>query len=161
MIINRRVSGLMIVFTLAAALILTLLPLPAVLAAPRPAFFTATVLFWVLMQPARVGMVAAWCCGVMIDVLYGTPFSEHGLAMAVAAYAVISMRQMLWTFPLLQQALMMLPIFAVYEFVLFWIDGVAGADVNQWWRWLPVLSSTVIWPLWAFILEQVADFEVG
>lgn len=161
MIINQRVSGLMIVFTLALGLILTLLPLPPSLAAPRPAFFTATVLFWVLMQPRRFGLVAAWCSGIMIDVLYGTPFSEHGLAMAVAAYGVLKLRELLWAFPVLQQALLMLPIFAAYEFVLFWIDGVAGADVSLWWRWLPVLSSTVIWPIWVFFLERLAEFEVG
>lgn len=160
MIIHQRVSGLMILFTLAVSLVLILLPLPNILAAVRPALFTATVLFWVLMQPQRFGLIAAWVSGIMIDVLYGTPFSEHGLAMAVAAYGVVKLRELLWTFPVIQQALIMLPVFVVYEFVLFWIDGVAGADVNLWWRWLPALSSAVIWPIWAFILERLAEFEV-
>ncbi|MDA3920657.1 MAG: rod shape-determining protein MreD [Salinisphaera sp.] len=161
MIIHRQVGALMIGFTLIISLLLILLPLPATLGALRPAFYTATVLFWVLMQPQRFGLVAAWCAGVMIDVLYGTPLSEHGLAMAVAAYVVIKLRPLLWTFPVIQQAAVMLPIFAIYEFVLFWIDGVAGADVDLWWRWLPVLSSSLVWPAWAFLLERIAEFEVG
>jgi rod shape-determining protein MreD len=68
---------------------------------------------------------------------------------------------LLWTFPVWQQSVLLLPVFVLYEFVLFWIDGVAGAEVNQWWRWLPVLTTTVIWPFWASILERIAEFEVG
>ncbi|ROO27176.1 hypothetical protein SAOR_09205 [Salinisphaera orenii MK-B5] len=161
MITNHHVSGLMILFTLAIGLLLTLLPLPEALAAARPAFYPATVLFWVLMQPLRFGLVAAWVCGILIDVIYGTPFAEHGLALAVAAYLVVQMRELLWSFPPWQQSLLIAPAIVAYEFVLFWIDGVAGAEVNQWWRWLPVLTTPLIWPLWTFLLERIAEFEVG
>lgn len=161
MIIHQRVSGLLIVVSLAAALVITLLPLPDSIAAARPAFYTMTVMFWTANQPQRFGPIAAWCAGLAMDILYGTPFSEHGLAMAVAAYGVIKGRELLWSFPVIQQGLLMLPVFAIYEFALFWIDGVAGLDVDQWWRWLPVFSSAAIWPIWAFLLERIAEFEVG
>lgn len=161
MIINQRISGLLIVASLAVSLLITLLPMPALLSFGRPAFYPMTVLFWTANQPQRFGPIAAWCAGLAIDVIYGTPFAEHGLAMAVAAYAVIKGRELLWSFPLIQQSFVMLPVFALYEFVLFWIDGVAGLDVNQWWRWIPVLSSAVLWPIWAFMLEQIAELEVG
>lgn len=158
---NQRVGALLIALTLAVSLAITLLPIPGSIAAVRPAFYAMTVMFWTAMQPQRFGPVAAWCAGLAIDILYGTPFSEHGLAMAVTAYVVIKGRELLLSFPLIQQALLMLPVFAVYEFALFWIDGATGLDVNQWWRWLPVISSAVIWPLWAFILERIAELEVG
>lgn len=161
MITERRVSGLLIVATLGVALFLTLLPLPDRLAAARPAIYPATVLFWVMMQPLSFGLLAAWGCGILIDVVYGTPFGEHGVALAVAAYVVIRMRDLLWTSPFWQQSVLLLPVFVVYEFVLFWIDGVAGAEVDQWWRWLPVLTTAVIWPVWATLLERIAEYEVG
>ncbi|KEZ77409.1 rod shape-determining protein MreD [Salinisphaera hydrothermalis] len=161
MIISQRVSSLLIVVTLAVSLVITLLPMPATMSAARPAFYTMTVLFWTANQPQRFGPIAAWLAGIAIDVLYGTPFAEHGLAMAVAAYVVVKGRELLWSFPLIQQSLLMLPVFAVYEFMLFWIDGVAGLDVNQWWRWLPVFSSALLWPIWAFLLERIAELEVG
>lgn len=161
MIIHQRVGGLLILISLAGSLVIALLPMPALLSAARPAFYTMTVMFWVAHQPQRFGPIAAWCAGLAIDILYGTPFSEHGLAMAVAAYGVIKGRELLWSLPLIQQALLMLPVFAIYEFVLFWSDGVAGLDVDPGWRWLPVVSSTVIWPIWAFVLERIAVFEVG
>lgn len=160
MIAESRASGLLIVMTLGVGLFFTLLPLPDVLAAIRPLFYPATVLFWVLIQPGRFGLIAAWGCGILLDVIYGAPLSEHGLALAVAAYAVIRMRNLLWGFPVWQQAVMLAPIFLLYEFVLFWIDGVAGASVNPWWRWLPVLSTVIVWPFWAGLLERVAEIEV-
>lgn len=161
MITERRVSALLILASLGVALFLALLPLPDALAAARPAIYPATVLFWVLMQPSRFGVLAAWGCGMLIDAIYGTPLGEHGVALALAAYAVIRMRELLWTSPFWQQAALLLPIFIVYEFVLFWIDGVAGADVNQLWRWLPVLTTAVLWPFWATLLERIAQLQVG
>ncbi|HET7314249.1 rod shape-determining protein MreD [Salinisphaera sp.] len=161
MIVNQHVGGLLIAASLAVALIITLLPMPTPVSAAQPAFYTMTVLFWTANQPQRFGPIAAWCAGLAIDVLYGTPFSEHGLAMAVAAYMVVKGRELLWSFPLIQQSLLMLPVFAIYEFVLFWIDGVAGLDVNPWGRWLPVFTSAVLWPIWAFFLERIAELEVG
>ncbi|MES1925811.1 rod shape-determining protein MreD [Salinisphaera sp. T31B1] len=160
MIINHHISGLLILFTLGVGLILTLLPAPDAIAAARPAFYPATVLFWVLMQPLRFGLLTAWACGILIDVIYGTPFSEHGLALAVAAYAVVKLRELLWAFPLWQQGLLLTPVFVLYEFVLFWIDGVAGAEVDQWWRWLPIATTVLVWPVWAFVLERLAELEV-
>ena len=66
-------------------LFLALLPLPDALSAIRPAIYPATVLFWVLMQPASFGLLAAWACGILIDVIYGTPLGEHGEAPVMAA----------------------------------------------------------------------------
>jgi rod shape-determining protein MreD len=33
------------------------------------------------------------------------------------------------------------------EFLLFWIDGIAGHAITDWWRWIPVPVSAVLWPL--------------
>jgi rod shape-determining protein MreD len=145
---------MLILFTLVCSLLLMLLPIPMPVAPARPAFYAMTVLFWIVAQPRLFGLIAAWCCGIALDVLYGTPLSEHGLALAVAAYLVISARRLFWSFSLLQQALAMLPVFALYEFVLFWIDGVAGLATDPLWRWLPAVTSAVLWPLWAFLLER-------
>ncbi|WP_348765629.1 rod shape-determining protein MreD [uncultured Salinisphaera sp.] len=161
MITERRVSGLLILSTLGGALFLAILPLPDALSAVRPALYPATVLFWVLVQPGRFGLLAAWTSGVLIDVIYGTPLGEHGLALAVAGYLVIRMRELLWSFPVWQQSVLLLPVFILYEFALFWIDGVTGAEVNQWWRWLPVATTVLVWPLWASLLERIAELEVG
>lgn len=160
MIAGYRISALMMIATLAAALVVTLIPLPDGLAIARPAFFTMTVLFWVANQPYRFGLIPAWMAGLFVDAIYGTPLAEHALALAVAGYCTIKIRAWLWNFPLIQQPILIAPVLLVYEFVLFWIDGVAGLDVDPWYRWLPVASSAVLWPAWAYLMERVARIEV-
>lgn len=160
MIANKQVSGLLIVSSLGCAALLVMLPLPAWATGWRPAFIVITVLFWVLMQPMRFGIGMAWCCGIVIDVLYGTPLSQHGLALAAAAYMVIKLRELLWVSPHWQQALLLIPVLLIYEFVLFWIDGILGFDVAPLQRWLPVVTSALIWPFWALCLERIAEADV-
>lgn len=160
MIANKQVSGMLIGSSLIVTLLLIMLPLPNWAVAFRPAFFVTTVLFWVLMQPLRFGICTAWLCGLLIDVLYGTPLSQHGLALAVSAYSVVKLRELLWIVPYWQQPLLMLPVFVIYEFILFWIDGIIGYDVALLRRGIFVASSTLFWPFWAYWLERIAEKDV-
>lgn len=161
MITNERVGVLFIAVSLAIALFLNLVPLPHEVAAFRPAFYPMTVMFWFVMQPQRFGLIAAWCCGLPIDVLYGTPLAEHGLALAVACYGLLKLRGWFWSVPPIQQVLLILPVLAIYAFVLFWIDGAAGLAANLWWRWMPVATSAILWPVWSLLLERFVKLEVG
>lgn len=155
-----RSSVLLMLGSLVVALVLTFLPLPAWAAIARPALFPATVLFWVLHQPHRVGVLVAWFAGLLLDAGYTTPLGQHALALALAAFIVFKMRDLLWTLPLIQQGVALLPALIAYAFTLFWIDGINGRQVDLWWRWLPVLSTAVVWPLWSLILERFALVEV-
>jgi len=157
---NDRVGIFWIAFSISLSLVITLMPLPTSIAAGRPLMYPATLLFWIMMQPTRFGVGVAWLGGLLLDVLFGTPLGEHGLALALAAYAVVRLRRILWTLAPLQQLALLLPIFAGYEFMLFWIDGVMGQSSAMWWRWVPVLTTAVIWPVWSALLERVALMEV-
>jgi rod shape-determining protein MreD len=44
---------------------------------------------------------------------------------------------------------------AVYRFILFWINGVAGITVPAVVYWGPVISGTLIWPLLTIFLVGV------
>lgn len=157
---NTSVSFLLIFSSIAMAMVLTLIPLPNWLAIGRPAFFAATVVFWALMQPRSFGVTSAWVCGLFLDTSYSTPLGEHALALAAAAFLVYRFKDLYWSLPLIQQGIALLPVFALYEFVLFWIDGVGNRDVDLLWRWLPVVSTAIIWPIWVLVLERFAAIEV-
>lgn len=157
---NSPVSFLLMFSSIAIAMVLTLIPLPNGVAIIRPAFFAATVVFWALMQPRSFGVISAWICGLFLDTAYGTPLGEHALALATAAFLAFRLRKLYWSLPLIQQGVALLPVFALYEFVLFWIDGVGNRDVGLLWRWLPVASTVIIWPIWVLILERFAAIEV-
>ncbi|MDN5862163.1 MAG: rod shape-determining protein MreD [Salinisphaera sp.] len=146
--------------SLVMALLLTLVPLPVWAALARPSFYAATVLFWALYLPRHFGVIAAWCCGLFLDASYAAPLGQYALALALASFVVIKMRGLLWVLPPLQQAIALLPALLLYEFVLFWIDGVSGRGTDPLWRWLPVLSTAAIWPLWSACLERLVEIEV-
>lgn len=160
MIPNGPVNPLLIAGSLALALLLMLVPLPAWAAIARPAFYPATVLFWTLVQPARFGVFAAWVCGLLMDVVYGTPLGQHALALAVLAFAAFKLKDLFRDAPALQQSILLLPLLLVYEFILFWIDGVGGRSVDPLWRWLPALTTAAVWPLWVVLLERATGTEV-
>lgn len=151
----------MVACALILAFVLMLIPLPPWAAIARPALYPAAVLFWALTEPRRVGVITAWLAGLPLDVMFNTPLGQHGLALALAAFAVLKLRDLLLAFPIWQQGIVLLPVFALYEFTLFWIDGVNGREVETLWRWLPVLSTGVVWPFWCVLLERFAASEVN
>lgn len=136
-----------------AALVLSVIPLPAALAAVRPAWVLLVVVFWNTTLPRRVGVSVAWISGLLLDQLTGTVLGEHALALTLASFGALKLQELVRTFPFWQQGLALLPVFIVYEFVLFWIDGVTGHAVTPLWRWAPVASTTLLWPVMAPALQ--------
>lgn len=151
----------MLACALILALVLTILPLPHWAALAQPLFYPAAIVFWALNEPRRFGIFAAWLCGFPLDVITNSLLGQHGLALGLAAFAALKLRDLLLALPIWQQGIVLLPAFALYEFMLFWIDGINGRTVAPLGRWLPVLSTAVIWPLWHIILERFADNEVN
>jgi cell shape-determining protein MreD len=50
-------------------------------------------------------------------------------------------------FPIYHQTLIVFALTALYEGVVFLIDGFIGQAVASSAHWLPVLTSTLLWPL--------------
>ncbi len=137
----------MLLATLFAALVLTIVPLPETLAIGRPAFVAAVTAFWVLHRPTRFGLLAAGMIGLCLDVITPSLLGQHALALGLLAYLVLTLRDTLQMFPSWQQAVVLLPVWAAYELCLFGIDLWAGHDIAPIWRWAPVLSTALLWPL--------------
>jgi rod shape-determining protein MreD len=94
-----------------------------------------------------VGLLFAWVCGLMVDAFNGVVLGQHALALLLIAYVALHFHLRIRMFPLSQQALTVLSLLWLYEFVLFWIDGVTGHPVTDWGRWLRVLTGAALWPL--------------
>jgi rod shape-determining protein MreD len=88
-----------------------------------------------------------------VDGLTGSLLGEHALALVIVSFAALQLAELMRTFPLWQQSLALILLLLLYEFILFWVDGVTGRSAPALWRWLPVLSSVVFWPLLAFGLD--------
>ena len=131
----------------AAALMLAIVPLPAALTAFRPDWVPLVLIFWGLMAPERIGLLTAFAMGLVVDTLSGALLGQHALAMVTVVYLSVRFHLLIRVFPVWQLSVTVFLLLAIYEFILFWIDGVAGRSVPIIERWAPVVSGALVWPL--------------
>ena len=140
--------------TVLVALVLTLVPLPAWLAIIRPDFLVLVVFYWSVQTPRSTGIGLGWVCGLLLDAFQGPVLGEHALAVALVAYLGVREHQRIRTKPLVQQALVLLVVLVLYEFVLWAIDGWSGHPLTTPLRWVPALTGALLWPPVAATLAQ-------
>jgi rod shape-determining protein MreD len=133
--------------TLLLALLLTAFPLPAPVAPYRPEWVPLILIFWSLLAPERFGLLTAFWVGLLLDTLSGALLGQHALALVLVVYLTIRFHLRIRVFPVWQLSMTIVLVLALYEFVLFWVDGVAGRSVPIIERWAPLLASAVVWPL--------------
>ncbi|MDZ7770216.1 MAG: rod shape-determining protein MreD [Woeseiaceae bacterium] len=91
----------------------------------------------------------------MLDVAQGTLLGQHALALSAVAYLTVRFHLQLRVFPLGQLTLTVAGLLAVYQFILFWINGVAGLSTPAIRFWGPLVSGTLLWPLVYFLLGRI------
>jgi rod shape-determining protein MreD len=150
---DGRISRWRVTMTVIVALIVAVLPLPQPLDAARPDLLLMLVIYWALTAPRIAGLLFAWLCGLAIDVLKGIILGQHALAFLVVAYLTHKFQLRMRIFPLSQQTATVFMLLAVYQFIVFWLDGIIGQPVTTWMRWLPVISGAVLWPILIAVLD--------
>lgn len=146
-------SGLRIALTVVVALVLSITPLPDALRAARPHLLLLLVIYWSLSAPRISGLMFGWLCGLAVDVLTGKILGQHAVAFLLVAFLTHKIQLRMRVFPIYHQTLTVFMLMAVYEFVVFWIDGIIGPAITTWVRWLPVFTSALLWPLLVAILD--------
>lgn len=150
---DGRISRLRVTFTVILALIFAVLPLPEPINAARPDLLLLLVIYWALSAPRIAGLMFAWLCGLAIDVIKGIILGQHALAFLVVAYLTHKFQLRMRIFPLSQQTATVFMLLAVYQFIVFWLDGIIGQPVTTWMRWLPVISGAILWPILIAVLD--------
>lgn len=150
---DARIGHLRITITVVVALILAIVPLPDAVVAVRPDFLLLVVIYWSLSAPRLAGLMFAWLCGLAIDLLTGVLLGQHALAFLLIAFLTHKFQLRMRIFPIWQQTLTVSMLLALYQFVVFWIDGVIGAPVTTWARWIPVFTGALLWPVLVAVLD--------
>jgi len=146
----RANNGWVIWVTLLFALVLSVAPLIEI---GRPLWLALFVVYWVLTLPHRGGLGAAFALGLMLDVLSGTLFGQHGLPLLLIVFLVLSLQQRLRMFPLWQQSMVLLIILGLGQLVQLWLNTLAGNRPPTLLFLVPVPVSALLWP-WIFISLQ-------
>lgn len=142
---GRRHSWFVPAFSLALTLALSVLPLPDSVAPLRPDWVAVVLLYWSLTTPHRFSLLTAFWMGIAIDTLSGALLGQNALALLVVVYLAERFHLRLRVFPVSQLALTVFGLLGLYEFILFWVDGVAGRTVPLVERWVPPLTGTLVW----------------
>ena len=133
--------------SMAAGLVLAIVPLPSWLDPVRPDLALLAMIYFVLTSPRIAGLGYAWLSGLFLDVLRGMVLGQHALGFLVVGYLTHKLQLRMRMFPIVQQAVIVMLLLGLYHFLMFWIDGLTGHGFTGWVRWLPVLSGALLWPL--------------
>jgi rod shape-determining protein MreD len=131
--------------SLVATLALAAVPLPDSVAPLRPDWVAVVLLYWSLMAPRHFSLLTAFWMGIALDTLSGALLGQNALALLVVVYLAEKFYLRLRVFPLSQLAITVFLLLGLYEFILFWIDGMAGRTVPLVERWVPPLTGTLVW----------------
>lgn len=142
-------SSLIVGLTFLAALILSVVPMPAPFDTARPMWLAMVVAYWVMALPHRVGLLTAWVAGLAIDVLAGELFGQNALVLVLVAWLMLLLYQRIRRFPLWQQSLVMLPVLGIAQMVALWLSSLVGNRPPTLLYLLPAVISAVLWP-WVF-----------
>ena len=150
-----RDKGWVLPASIVVALLLGLLPLPAMLQPLRPYWLALVLAYWIIETPDRVGLGYAFVCGAIADLLYGGVLGEQSLRLVVMCFILQRFRARIRFFPMSQQVL------AIGALLLN--DRIVGAVVHlavdeptlPWAYWWAPLLGMALWPLLFVLLDAV------
>jgi rod shape-determining protein MreD len=149
---DRASRRLPVIITLIVGLMLTIMPLPEAAAVFRPDWLA---LLLAIQLPRTWSVGSAWIVGIVLDVSYGTLLGQHALALAVIVFLTVRFHLLMRVFPLSQLGATIFALLALYQFILFWVNGVAGVTAPPIAYWAPVITGTIVWPFLHMFLSGV------
>ena len=151
----RIASHTPIILSIVVALMLSIAPIPDWAEAFRPTWVALTLIYWSITLPNNYSVGSACIAGLVLDVAQGTLLGQHALAITLVIYVTVKFHLQLRQFPMLQLSATVFALLALYQFILFWINGVVGVNSSSVTYWGPVVSGALIWPVLHLILGTV------
>jgi len=135
-----------ILASLAAALLLTILPLPQWGEELRPQWVAMVLLYWNLALPERVGVFWAWATGLVLDVTSGSVLGQYALSLSVMAWLAVELHKRIRVFPLVQQAVSVWILLLLERLLSMWVMGATGRPTPTLFYWVPTFVGMLLWP---------------
>ena len=148
---TRTPSSWLLYGSLAASLLVLVVPLPTGVDLARPYLLAMLLCYWMLEAPDHVGLGIAFIAGVAADLVSGTLLGEQALRLVVLAFLVQRFRARLRFFPLWQQALAVFALLLNDRLIALAIALARGDGMPPWGTWLSPVVGFALWP-WLFLL---------
>ena len=141
--------------SLAVALLLGLMPLPAVLQPLRPFWVALVLAYWLIEDPDRVGLGFAFVLGLIGDIVDGGLLGEQALRLVILSFIVQRFRARLRFFPVSQQALTLGALLVNDRIVSAGLHIALGEPTLPWAYWGAAAVGTVLWPVVYLMLDTL------
>jgi rod shape-determining protein MreD len=136
--------------SLVVALLVNMVPVGR--AVWMPDLLALVIVFWGVHQPTRVGIGAAFVFGLCMDVHQSAMLGQHALSYTTLGFFAITIHRRLLWYPVLSQALQVLPLFALSQLIEVvtrhdrrrCVPGLGGADLAR--------IEAALWPLVSALL---------
>lgn len=142
----RRVANSWVLpVSVVLAILLGLVPLPGGLQPLRPYWLGLVVAYWVIEDNERVGLVFAFCMGLVADLAFGSVLGEQALRLTVMAFILQRFRSQLRFFPIAQQALAIGGLLLNDRVVSAAVHLALGLPQLPWMYWLAPVLGMLLW----------------
>ncbi len=153
MVLHRAQGRWVIALSLLLAILLSIIPVPAWAQWGRPEWVAMVLIYWVIALPERVGVGVAWCTGLLLDIVEGTPLGQNALALAVMAYLALILYQRLRMYVPLQQAMVVFVLVGLNQLLCHWVQTLSGTPSPNLLFLLPAMVSALLWPAVSLLLQ--------
>ncbi len=152
---SRMRNGWVLPVSLLLALLLGLVPMPALLQPVRPYWLALVLAYWVLEAPDKVGLGVAFLLGVVADLAFGGLLGEQALRLVIMVFILDRFRARLRFFPVSQQAAAIGLLLLNDRVVGIGIHLVLGAVQLPWAYWLAPLLGMLLWAPLHLVLDSL------
>lgn len=156
---NPTRGGWLILLTLAGAMVLAVAHLPESwpqwLGWLRPAWVALVIFYWVMELPHRVGLIAAWVLGALVDVLQAEPLGLNGVILAGITYVAWRFYERLRMYSIVQQGGVAFVLVLAAEAGRALVLDVVGERGWSWGAVIPAFTSLLVWPFLAVLLTRL------
>lgn len=145
-------SGSVVAGSLLVAFAFNLLPWSVDWLWLRPDFLLLVTLYWVIYQPGRIGMGAAWWLGLMVDLTDGTILGQHALAYTMSVFVLLLLQRRMFNFPPWQQTTHILGLLLIEQSVSVVIATFVGDTFHALQYFAAIFTGALCWiPLWTLL----------
>lgn len=112
-----------------------------------PDMLAVVLVFWTVHQPLRVGIVAAFVFGLMMDVHQGALLGQHAMSYTLLSFFAITVHRRLLWFTVPSQAAQVFPLFAAAHATELILRMVAGGSFPGFLMFLAPVLEALLWPV--------------
>jgi rod shape-determining protein MreD len=140
------------------ALLVAVFPIARDYSLLRPELVCLVILYWVMYAPEHMGVSVAFFTGWLQDIVEGSIWGAHALALAILAYIGLVSYQRIRNYSVWHQALWVVVLVGSHQVLVNWVQGLAGYQSPVAYMLVPTIISALCWPLVCYALNRLRNY---